>query len=122
MCVCVWKLQDEETLDSRKLLGLRGTLFLVSVIGLCFVVLCLCTFDTQTDVRKCMKHERHGNSGRKKITLAEGNPPLCLCDWILSFVTLFCNFATQEESPFFCFFVFAMNKEDDERSFSIERN
>ena len=86
MCVCVWKMRDKETLDGSKLLWLRGTLLLVSVIGFCLVVLCLRNFDEQTDVR--MEIARQGNTGQKKIALAEGNPPLCLCDLTLSCFTL----------------------------------
>ena len=87
MCACVRKMRDMGTLNSRKLLGLRGTLFLVSVIGLCSGVLFLCNFDTQTYVCVCMEHARQGYTGQKKIALAEGNPPLGLCDWTLSFLS-----------------------------------
>ena len=73
------------TLDRRKLLWLRGTLLLVSVIGLCLVVLFLCNFDTQTYVHVCKENARQGYTGQKKTALTEGNPPLGLCDW-----TLFC--------------------------------
>ena len=88
MCICVRKMQDMGTQDRRKLLGLRGTLLFVSVIGLCFVVLCLCNFDEQKDVCMCMINARQGNTGRKKMALAEENPPLGLCHSILSFFTL----------------------------------
>ena len=88
MRVCVRKMQDMGTLDGRKLLWLRGTFLLVSVIGLCLVVLCLCTLDTQTDVRVCMENARQGYTGLKKIAWAEGNPPLGLCDWTLSCCSL----------------------------------
>ena len=44
--------------------------------------------NSQTDVCMCVESARQGNTGWKKITWAEGNPPLGLCDWILSFFTL----------------------------------
>ena len=88
MCICVWKMQDKGTLDGRKLLGRRGTLLFVSVIGLCLVLLCLCNFDTQKDVHMCMENARQGNTGRKEIALAMWNPPHGLCDWTLSCFTL----------------------------------
>ena len=88
MCVCVWNMRDKDTLDGIKLLGLRGTLLLVSVIGLCLVVLFLCNFDTQTDVRMCKENARHGNTEQQKIAWAEGNPLLGLCDWTLFWCTL----------------------------------
>ena len=80
-------MQDKGTLDGRKLLWLRGTLLLVSVIIFCLVLLCLCNFDEQTDVHMCMENVRQGETGRKKIALAEGNLPLGLCDWTLSCFT-----------------------------------
>ena len=83
----IWKMLDKGTMHGRKLLGRRGTLLFVSVIGFCLVGLCLCNFDAQTDVCMCMENARQGNTGWKKFTLAEGNPPLGLCDWILSFFT-----------------------------------
>ena len=83
MCISVWKMRDKGTLDGRKLLWLRGTLLFVSVIGFCLLLLCLCNFETQKEVLKCMKNARQGNTAWKKIALAEGNPLLCLCDWIL---------------------------------------
>ena len=86
MCVCMENARQGYT-GRRKLLGLRGTLFLVSVIGHCLVVLFLGIFDTQTDVHMCKKNARHGNTGQKKIAWAEGNPPLGLCDWTLSCFT-----------------------------------
>ena len=36
-----------------------------------------------------MENARQGNTGRKEIALAEGNPPLGLCDWTLSFFIVF---------------------------------
>ena len=82
-------MQDKGTLDGGKLLWQRGTLLFVSVIGFCVLLLCLCDFETLEDVSKCMEYERQGNTAWMKIALAAGNPPLCLCDWILFFVFVF---------------------------------
>ena len=57
------------------------------MIGFCLVVLCLCNFDEQKDVCMCMENARQGNTRQKKTALAEGNPPLGLCDWTLSFLS-----------------------------------
>ena len=75
-------MRGKVTLDGRKLLGRRGTLLFVPVIGFCLVVICLRNFDEQADVR--MEIARQGNTGRMQIAWAEGNPPLGLCDWTLS--------------------------------------
>ena len=96
MCVCVRKMRDMETLNSRKLLGLRGTLFLVSVIGLCSGVLCLCNFDTLTDVRvRWNMQDKDTLDGRKLLGL-RGTlflvPVIGIC-----LVVLFRNFDTQTD-------------------------
>ena len=44
-----------------------------------------------------MENARQRNTGQKKIALAEGNPPLGLCDWILSCLLCLCNFDTQTD-------------------------
>ena len=92
MLACVWKMQDKGTLHGRKLLGQRGTLLFVSVIGFCVLLLCFCNFETLQDAHMCMENARQGNNAWKKIAWAEGNPPLCLCDWILCIVILFLQF------------------------------
>ena len=58
----------------------------------CLLFYCFCFFailsssETREDVHKCMENVRQGISGWRKNALAEGNPPLPLGDWILSFV------------------------------------